>query len=115
MLVDESLTLSLANCIIYRSCFSSDFERRYPNATKTVHFKKTKVDFYAPYVQMDGLVRKITIYEDYEYKFPLEVNEKYSNRTDMLIESKKIIDTCAAIDSYKRGRADACTGMLPSD
>ncbi|XP_043271904.1 dynein regulatory complex subunit 7-like isoform X2 [Venturia canescens] len=87
---------------------SLDFERRYPNGTKTVYFKKTRVDFYAPYVQMDGLVRKITIYEDYEYKFPVQVEEKFSNRADMLIGSKKYSETCAAVDSYKRGRTDAC-------
>ena len=93
-----------------KKIFLLDFERRYPNGTKTLYFKKTRVDFYAPYVQMDGLVRKVTSCDDYEYHSLIHVCETYLNRADKLVESKKIIDTAIVVDSYERNRPDACKG-----
>ncbi|KAL2720671.1 dynein regulatory complex subunit 7-like isoform X1 [Vespula squamosa] len=87
---------------------SLDFEKRYPRGHKTIFYKKVKVDLYAPYAQLDGLIEKITIYEDYEYTTPIEIYEKYANRSDHLIESRKNLNTNYIIDYYKRGRSDAC-------
>ncbi|KAI4477018.1 hypothetical protein M0802_014792, partial [Mischocyttarus mexicanus] len=87
---------------------SLDFERRYPQGHKTKFYKKVKVDLYSPYVQLDGLIEKITTYDDYEYTVPIEIYEKYANRNDHLIRSQKNLNTNLVIDFYKRGRTDAC-------
>ncbi|XP_024935965.1 dynein regulatory complex subunit 7 isoform X1 [Cephus cinctus] len=87
---------------------SLDFERRFPNGRKCMFYKKTKVELYAPYVQMDGLIQRVTLYDDYEYMNPISIFEKFSQRADYLIESKKELDTDLVVDSYKRGRPDAC-------
>ncbi|XP_012275653.1 dynein regulatory complex subunit 7 isoform X2 [Orussus abietinus] len=87
---------------------SLDFERRYPNGSKTIFYKKTKVELYAPYVQMDGLGQRLTIYEDYEYMTALSIQEQYVNRADRLVESRKDLELEWVVDFYARGRPDAC-------
>nr|KAF7389396.1 hypothetical protein H0235_017880 [Vespula pensylvanica] len=87
---------------------SLEFEKRYPRGHKTIFYKKVKVDLYAPYVQLDGIVEKITIYDDYEYTTPIEIYEKYANRNDNLIQSRQNLNTNYIIDYYERGRPDAC-------
>ncbi|XP_014610461.1 PREDICTED: dynein regulatory complex subunit 7 isoform X2 [Polistes canadensis] len=87
---------------------SLDYERRYPQAHKTKFYKKVKVDLYSPYVQLDGLIEKITIYDDYEYTVPIEIYEKYTNRNDQLVQSQRNLNTNYVTDFYKRGRVDAC-------
>ena len=37
-----------------------------PLGEKTVFYKKCRVDYYAPCLQVDGLVKKICIYEDFK-------------------------------------------------
>ncbi|XP_047369300.1 dynein regulatory complex subunit 7-like isoform X1 [Vespa velutina] len=87
---------------------SLDFERRYPRGHKTIFYKKVKVDLYAPYTQSDGIIEKLTIYDDYEYTTPIEIYEKYANRSDNLIKSRRNLNTNYIIDYYERGRSDAC-------
>lgn len=62
---------------------------------------------------MDGLIEKITIYDDYECESPLKVFEKYANRGDRLYKSTKDLkNNGSVVDEYKRGRIDACKGKL---
>ncbi|XP_044599229.1 dynein regulatory complex subunit 7-like [Cotesia glomerata] len=86
---------------------SLDYERRFPNGRKTMMFKKTKVELFAPYVQMDGLIEKITVHEDYECEKATHVYEKYSNRGDKLFQSTFFVGEGIRVDLYKRGRSDA--------
>ena len=66
----------------------------------------------APYYRLDGLIERITLYDDYEYMIPTQVYEKYINRMDNLVKSRKDLDSNLVVDSYKRGRPDACKGIL---
>lgn len=93
-----------------------EFEKRFPNGTKTTFYKKTKVERYAPYLQSNGLVQKITIYDDYDYTSPIEMYKNYVNRSDNLVESRKDLNNDTVVDYYARGRADQCKGgsLLPS-
>ncbi|XP_046490335.1 dynein regulatory complex subunit 7 isoform X1 [Neodiprion pinetum] len=90
------------------SLSSVAFERRYPGGSKTIFYKKAKVELYAPYVQRDGLIQKITLFEDYEYMIPTTIYETFANRTDYRVKTVKNLDTESVIDYYKRGRPDAC-------
>ncbi|XP_076751284.1 dynein regulatory complex subunit 7 [Xylocopa sonorina] len=85
-----------------------DFERRYPNGSKTMYYKRVKVEFYAPYFHTDGLVQKITIYDDYNYITPVEVYEYYANRSDNLVETRRNMIDDTVVDYYARGRTDQC-------
>ncbi|CAL7949593.1 unnamed protein product [Xylocopa violacea] len=90
------------------SISEEDFERRYPNGSKTMYYKRVKVEFYAPYLHTDGLVQKITIYNDYNYMTPVEEYECYANRSDNLVETRKNINDGTVVDCYARGRTDQC-------
>ncbi|XP_011641883.1 dynein regulatory complex subunit 7-like [Pogonomyrmex barbatus] len=87
---------------------SSDFERRYPQGSKTILYKKAKVELYAPYIRTDGLIQKIIIYDDYKYINPIQSYEKYLNRSDCLVESRKDFVTDTVVDSFDKGRSDYC-------
>lgn len=73
-------------------------------------YKKVKVELYAPYVRADGLIQRVTIYEDYEYNIPVQSYEKYLNRNDRLAESERNFDMGTVTDSFEKGRADHCKG-----
>ncbi|XP_043255120.1 dynein regulatory complex subunit 7-like [Colletes gigas] len=85
-----------------------EYERRYPNGAKTIFYKKTKVELYAPYIQPNGLIQRITLYDDYDYAIPVQVQEIYANRSDNLVESKKDLTDDSVVDYYDRGRPDHC-------
>ncbi|CAK9813578.1 Dynein regulatory complex subunit 7 [Anthophora quadrimaculata] len=85
-----------------------EFERRYPNGTKTIFYKKAKVELYAPYLQTDGMIQRVTVYDDYECMIPIEIYENYTNRSDNLVESRRNLNDEAVIDFYARGRPDHC-------
>lgn len=87
-----------------------DFERRYPQGSKAMFYKKAKVELYAPYFQMDGLIQRVTVYEDYEYTTPIRCYEKYLNRNDCLTESTKDFNTDTITDFFEKGRLDHCKG-----
>ncbi|XP_020282384.1 dynein regulatory complex subunit 7 isoform X2 [Pseudomyrmex gracilis] len=86
---------------------SLDFEKRYPQGAKTILYKKAKVELYAPYTQ-NGLVQRVTLYEDYDYAISVESHEKYLHRDDCLIESKKHFELCNIMDLFEKGRVDQC-------
>lgn len=71
-------------------------------------YKKVKVFFFAPYLRTNGLVEKITSYDDYNYTIPLKTIEIFANRDDNLIKTEKDLVNEQVVDYYKRGRADAC-------
>lgn len=62
----------------------SKFNERCPNGEKTMFFKKTKVDFYSECKQVDGLVKRTTIYKDYNRLIVDEVRSEYACRVDKL-------------------------------
>jgi len=48
-----------------------------PNGEKTIFYKKCKVDFYAECSQVDGMVKRITLYEDYKRLLTREIRCYY--------------------------------------
>ncbi|XP_011504670.1 PREDICTED: coiled-coil domain-containing protein lobo homolog [Ceratosolen solmsi marchali] len=87
---------------------NKDYEQRYPNGTKSIYFKKTKVYLYAPFSRNDGLIESVTLYDDYKYKNPIYIYEKYQEREDKLIRSEKNLCKETITDYYSNGRIDAC-------
>lgn len=67
---------------------------------------------YAPYVQMDGLIQRITVYDDYDYTTVIKVYETYANRSDYLVECRKNLIKESIVDYYERGRPDRCKGTI---
>lgn len=47
---------------------SAAFETRCPNGKKVIQYKRAKLEKWAPYVNTNGLVSRLTSYEDLECK-----------------------------------------------
>ncbi|XP_023719299.1 dynein regulatory complex subunit 7 isoform X2 [Cryptotermes secundus] len=82
------------------------YEKRFPNGHKTVLYKKCKLEKFAPYVQEDGLVTRITTYTDYDWTVPELVYEYYSNRVDCLLQVRSNMLNRSIVEVFRRGRAD---------
>jgi hypothetical protein len=54
-----------------------------------VYYKKCKVEFFSDCTQTDGLVKKVTIYEDYKRIITREVRCYYRNRRDKLLMRRR--------------------------
>jgi len=65
------------------------FSEGVKNGAKTVFYKKCKVDFYSECKQVDGLVKRITLFEDYRRIITKEIRSFYSNRKDKLIVRRR--------------------------
>ncbi|KAM9062398.1 dynein regulatory complex subunit 7 isoform 2-T2 [Sarcophilus harrisii] len=61
-----------------------DFETRSPQGKKVIQYKQSKLEKWTPYLNANGLVSRLTIYEDVDCLKPIEVREWYKNREDTL-------------------------------
>ncbi|XP_011827209.1 PREDICTED: coiled-coil domain-containing protein lobo homolog isoform X2 [Mandrillus leucophaeus] len=83
------------------------FETRCPNGKKVIQYKRAKLEKWAPYLNSNGLVSRLTTYKDLECTNILEIKEWYQNREDML-ELKHINKTTdLKIDYFKPGHPHA--------
>uniref|UniRef100_A0A2K5S8Y7 Dynein regulatory complex subunit 7 n=1 Tax=Cebus imitator TaxID=2715852 RepID=A0A2K5S8Y7_CEBIM len=83
------------------------FKTRCPNGKKVIPYKRAKLEKWAPYLNRNGLVSRLTTYEDLECTNILEIKEWYQSREDML-ELKHINKTTGLkTDYFKPGHPHA--------
>ena len=75
-----------------------------PKGEKTVYYKKCKVEFFAECKQVDGLVRRLSIYEDYKRLIVKEIRSFYSNRRDKLILRRRFPYEFKTIEHYESSK-----------
>ncbi|NWR84537.1 DRC7 protein, partial [Furnarius figulus] len=61
-----------------------EFENQYAQGKKEIFYEKAKVEKWAPYVNENGLVERLTVYEDLDCTEVVKVTEWFKNREDML-------------------------------
>ncbi|XP_062442550.1 dynein regulatory complex subunit 7 [Rhea pennata] len=61
-----------------------EFETRSPQGRKVILYKKAKLEKWAPYLNRNGLIQRLTIYADSHYTKVVEVREWFKNREDKL-------------------------------
>ncbi|XP_074896673.1 dynein regulatory complex subunit 7 isoform X1 [Buteo buteo] len=61
-----------------------EFETRCSQGRKVVLYKKAKLEKWAPYLNGNGLVKRLTVYADLDCTEIVEVREWFRNREDML-------------------------------
>ncbi|NWR62663.1 DRC7 protein, partial [Bucorvus abyssinicus] len=61
-----------------------EFKSRYSQGRKVILYKKAKLEKWAPYQNGNGLVKRLTIYADFDRTEVVEVREWFENRQDML-------------------------------
>lgn len=62
-------------------------------------------------MQADGLIQRVTTYEDYDYTIPIQSYENYLNRSDCFTESRRDFRTNTVTDYFTKGRSDHCKSM----
>jgi hypothetical protein len=84
-----------------------DFEERYLNGEKKEFYKYAIYEKFAPYKNVDGLMKRLTLYETLEYENPLTVHEWYENRDDMMKSICRNLKTNQVIEEFHRDRSDS--------
>lgn len=96
---EETLDMPPAWCpklFINRDAFSQGT----PNGEKTVFYKKCKVDFYSECKEVDGLVKRITLFHDYKRLIIKEIRSYYANRKDMLVIRRRFPYEFKLVEHY---------------
>lgn len=70
------------------------------------------VEEYAPYVQYDGLVTKITRYKDFDCTICEFVEERYENRQFKMVKVIHDVATDFVTEYFGPGREDAVIGKF---
>ncbi|XP_054311032.1 dynein regulatory complex subunit 7 isoform X3 [Pongo pygmaeus] len=83
------------------------FETRCPNGKKVIQYKRAKLEKWAPYLNSNGLVSRLTTYKDLECTNILEIKEWYQNREDMLELKHMNKTTDLKTDYFKPGHPQA--------
>lgn len=65
------------------------FSEGVKNGAKTLFYKKCKVEYFSECKQVDGLVKRISLYEDYRRTMIKEIRSHYSNRKDKLVVRRR--------------------------
>ncbi|KAH8855847.1 Dynein regulatory complex subunit 7 [Schistosoma japonicum] len=81
------------------------YKLRYPNGYKKKLYKYSIVEKFSPYSQLDGLILKLTIFQDRELTQPNEIREIYANRKDKLIKRSTMLTTNWIIEKFNFGRS----------
>ena len=76
-----------------------------PNGEKTVFYKKCKVDFYSECSQVDGVVRRVTIYQDFKRLIVQEIRSYYKNRKDNLVLRRRFPYQFKLVERYDSSAA----------
>ena len=73
-----------------------------PKGEKCVFYKKCKVEMFSDCKQVDGLVKRVTIYEDYKRLLTKEVRSYYRFRRDKLILRRRFPFDFKTIEHYEQ-------------
>ncbi|XP_048455549.1 dynein regulatory complex subunit 7 isoform X3 [Rhincodon typus] len=83
---------------------AKDIETRCPKGEKIIQYKKANLEKYAPYLNIDGMVKRLIEYEDIECTSFVKVTEWYANRKDMLEKIERNMRTRTITEHFKNGR-----------
>lgn len=87
---------------------------KYPDGMIKTWYKKTLVEEYAPYVNYDGLVTKITRYADFDCTDCTRIEHVYKNRQDYLVKIIYNTKNNQVTEYFENGRDDAVIGKYKS-
>ncbi len=81
-----------------------NFLKLSPLGENQVFYMKSRVDNYAPYTQSDGLVQRITFFEDYKRLKAKEIRYFYEHRSDKLLIRRRFPFEFKTIEEYEPGK-----------
>ncbi|XP_009079990.1 PREDICTED: coiled-coil domain-containing protein lobo homolog [Acanthisitta chloris] len=84
---------------------SKEYENFYCQGKKVILYKKAKLEKWAPRVNENGLVERLTIYRDLDCTEVVEVREWFKNRADMLDMREVNKQTQLTTDYFSQGHS----------
>ncbi|KAM9301968.1 dynein regulatory complex subunit 7 [Gastrophryne carolinensis] len=84
-----------------------EFETRSPQGKKLLQYRKSKLEKWAPYLQKDGLVARLTLYQDTECSRETQVQDYFLNRMDKLEVRQQSRETGLTTEQFSPGRSDS--------
>ena len=84
-----------------------DIQRRCPEGKKTILYRKAKHEIFAEYLMQDGMVSRLTEYEDNALTQPLRLQEWFKHRQDKLEHRKTDLVTNKVVETFNPGRRQA--------
>ncbi|NXY25116.1 DRC7 protein, partial [Atrichornis clamosus] len=82
---------------------TAEFVNCYARGKKVNLYEKAKLEKWAPYVNEDGLVQRLTVYTDSDYTEEAEVKEWFKNREDLLDMREVNKQTQLTTDYFRPG------------
>ncbi|KAM8984279.1 dynein regulatory complex subunit 7 isoform 4-T6 [Ara ararauna] len=82
-----------------------EFETRYCQGKKVTLYNKAKLEKWAPYLNGNGLVQRLTIYAGPDYAEVVEVREWFENREDILVRREVNKQTQLTTDYFNKGHS----------
>lgn len=71
-----------------------------PNGEKTTYYRKCKVEIFSECKQVDGLVKRITLYKDYKRLITEEIRSHYACRKDKLMIRRRFPYEFKLVEHY---------------
>ncbi|XP_070825277.1 dynein regulatory complex subunit 7 [Chaetodon trifascialis] len=81
-----------------------DLETSWPQRTKVTRYRKAKLEKFAAYLRSDGLVTRLTRYQDLDCTEVVTVKEWYQHRNDLLEEREVNELHGVTTERFRRGR-----------
>ncbi|XP_068588230.1 dynein regulatory complex subunit 7 [Cebidichthys violaceus] len=90
--------------VSYINISREDLESRWPGRQKVTHYRRAKLEQFAPYLKSDGLVQRLTAYQDLDCTDEVSVKEWYQHRDDNLEETEVNKLDSVTTERFTRGR-----------
>ena len=78
----------------------------------TRFYKRSRVDIYADYTQIDGLVKRLTIYEDFKRNIVKEIRYLFAHRKDNLRLRRRFPFEFKTIEHYNKNNKPTEPNMV---
>lgn len=85
----------------------TEYDERYPNGSKKIYYKRIVLELFAPYLNDDGVVKRLTMHQNLDYTDKICCWQWHQNRDDSLETIEKDFETNQIIENYAIGRIDS--------
>ncbi|XP_031633973.1 coiled-coil domain-containing protein lobo [Contarinia nasturtii] len=89
------------------SVSNADYDERYPNGCKKIYYKRVLLELFAPYLNDNGVIKRLTLYKNLDHTDEITCWQWYCNREDSLESVEKDFETNQIIENYANGRPDS--------
>lgn len=92
---------------LIQTFFLLEYDERYPNGCKKIYYKRIVLEWFSPYLNDDGVVKRLTMYKNLNYTEKVCCWQWYRNRDDSLETIEKNFQTNQIVENYASGRCDS--------